>query len=36
MAAPREQEGTTLFNVSDGTLLRWLGTETADEERYHT
>ena len=30
----KEDEGRALFAVEDGELLRWLGSETEDEERY--
>ena len=31
---PPEDEGQVLFAVEDGELLRWLGAETDDEQRY--
>jgi hypothetical protein len=31
---PYEDEGRVLFNVEDGELLRWIGSESDQERRY--
>ena len=33
-STPQQEEGRALFNVADGELLRWLGPQSPEEERY--